>query len=293
MRDDTRPGRPALRAGDRQPVPPAMLAAAQPGGAALSPLDSADASFRALTTGPQPLALHAASARRRPAGPAGARWMSCGCCCCTRRPAPAPATRCGPSWSAAPAPGPRPGPSAWPASPCPGLRRAAAHPGRRLPRRSRRPAGRGPDRVPGRHARPGPRRPGAVSRWRPGCAGPPGGPGRQLAYADAGYAARRRDLRRLARRPGPALGPPGLRPGRRRPPRRPDPRPRPQLIGRNRLEGVPLSQIAAETGISHTALCNRRKRAEKAITDAIRGGLPRRIPEMAAREKRRRKPDFC
>jgi hypothetical protein len=38
-----------------------MLAAAQPGGAALSPLDSADASFRALTTGPQPLALHTAS----------------------------------------------------------------------------------------------------------------------------------------------------------------------------------------------------------------------------------------
>jgi hypothetical protein len=38
-----------------------MLAAAQPGGATLSPLDSADASFRALTTGPQPLALHAAS----------------------------------------------------------------------------------------------------------------------------------------------------------------------------------------------------------------------------------------
>src|ERR1039458_7433597 len=61
MRDDTRPGRPARRAGTRQPVPPAMPAAAQPGGAALSPLDSADASFRALTTGPQPLALHTAS----------------------------------------------------------------------------------------------------------------------------------------------------------------------------------------------------------------------------------------
>ena len=34
MRDDTRPGRPARRAGTRQPVPPGMLAAAQPGGAA-------------------------------------------------------------------------------------------------------------------------------------------------------------------------------------------------------------------------------------------------------------------
>ena len=45
-----------------------------------------------------------------------------------------------------------------------------------------------------------------------------------------------------------------------------------QLIGRNRLEGIPLAQIAAETGISHNSLCNRRKRAEKAITEAIHGG---------------------
>ena len=45
-----------------------------------------------------------------------------------------------------------------------------------------------------------------------------------------------------------------------------------ELIGRNRLEGVPLSQIAAETGISHSALCNRRRRAEKALADAIRAG---------------------
>jgi hypothetical protein len=29
------------------------------------------------------------------------------------------------------------------------------------------------------------------------------------------------------------------------------------LIGRNRLEHVPLARIAAETGISHTALCRR------------------------------------
>ena len=45
-----------------------------------------------------------------------------------------------------------------------------------------------------------------------------------------------------------------------------------ELIGRNRLEGVPLAKIVAELGISHPALCNRRKRAEKAITDAIAGG---------------------
>ena len=44
------------------------------------------------------------------------------------------------------------------------------------------------------------------------------------------------------------------------------------LIGRNRLEGVPLSQIAAETGTSHSALCNRRKRAEAAIAAAIAAG---------------------
>ena len=44
------------------------------------------------------------------------------------------------------------------------------------------------------------------------------------------------------------------------------------LIGRNRLEGVPLSRIAAETGISHSALCNRRKRAEKALAAAIAAG---------------------
>jgi len=46
-----------------------------------------------------------------------------------------------------------------------------------------------------------------------------------------------------------------------------------ELIGRNRLEGVPLAQIAAKRGISHAALCYRRKRAEKALTDAIRNGF--------------------
>ena len=61
MRDDTRPAGPAPRAGNHQPGPPAMQAAAEPGGCMLSPLDSADAAFRALTTGPQPLALHAAA----------------------------------------------------------------------------------------------------------------------------------------------------------------------------------------------------------------------------------------
>jgi hypothetical protein len=44
------------------------------------------------------------------------------------------------------------------------------------------------------------------------------------------------------------------------------------LIGRNRLEGVPLAQIAAELGISHPAACNRRARAERRLTAAIIAG---------------------
>ena len=76
----------------------------------------------------------------------------------------------------------------------------------------------------------------------------------------------------MARRPGSALGHPdfvlaaAVRKGILT-------RAHAHLIGRNRLEGVPLSQIAAETGISHSALCNRRKKAEKAITDAIKSGF--------------------
>ena len=58
-----------------------------------------------------------------------------------------------------------------------------------------------------------------------------------------------------------------------------------ELIGRNRLEGIPLSQIAAETGISHSALCNRRKRAEKAIADAIAERIPRGLISAARVKK--------
>src|SRR6185437_9215438 len=96
--------------------------------------------------------------------------------------------------------------------------------------------------------------------------------GQQHAYAEAGHAARRQDLS-------------GWRDGPDLPWGHPDfvlaaavrhgilTRAQAGLIGRNRLEGIPLSQIAAETGISHNALCNRRKRAEKAIADAIRNGF--------------------
>ena len=96
--------------------------------------------------------------------------------------------------------------------------------------------------------------------------------GREMAFADAGHAARRRDLAEW--RDGPELpwGHPdfvlaaAVREGILS-------RDQAALIGRNRLEGVPLKQIAAETGIGHTALCNRRKKAEKAIADAIANGF--------------------
>ena len=96
--------------------------------------------------------------------------------------------------------------------------------------------------------------------------------GQEMTLADAGWSARRRHLAEW--RDGPELpwGHPdfvlaaAVREGILT-------REQAALIGRNRLEGVPLSQIAAETGISHSALCNRRKKAEKAITDAIANGF--------------------
>ena len=96
--------------------------------------------------------------------------------------------------------------------------------------------------------------------------------GQALAYADAAYAARRRDLDDQRGAPDLPWGHPDFvlaaavrsgvltagagradrpQPARRRPPG-PDRR---------------------RAGISHAALCNRRKRAEKALTDAIRNGL--------------------
>jgi hypothetical protein len=96
--------------------------------------------------------------------------------------------------------------------------------------------------------------------------------GRALAFADAGYATRRRDLDDHSGAPFLPWGHPdfvlaaAVRNGVLTPVQA-------ELIGRNRLEGVPLAQIATETGISHTALCNRRKRAEIALTSAIRNGF--------------------
>jgi hypothetical protein len=95
--------------------------------------------------------------------------------------------------------------------------------------------------------------------------------GRASAYADAAWAARRRGLPEGCSRPVPPWGHPDFvlaaaaRAGILT-------RAEAALIGRNRLEHVPLSRIAAETGIGHTALCNRRARAERKIAAAIRSG---------------------
>ena len=95
--------------------------------------------------------------------------------------------------------------------------------------------------------------------------------GRAAAYADAAWAARRRGLPEGCSRPVPPWGHPDFvlaaaaRAGILT-------RAEAALIGRNRLEHIPLARIAAETGISHTALCNRRARAERKITAAIRSG---------------------
>jgi len=270
MRDDTRPDRPDRRAGACHPVPPAMLAAAQPGGGTLSPLDSADASFRALITGPQPLALHAASLasglpdRLVPLDELRALLLH-----------PATGARDRNKVWAELVRRARSGSAAWVVGlvgvAMPGLRRAAAtlsagYRGDPADLQTEILAGflaamRGLDpddldRVP------------LASRlcwaaWRAGQA---------LACADARYTAARRDLADSCDAPYLPWGHPDfvlaaavargvLSPAQA------------QLIGRNRLEGIPLARIAGELGISHSALCNRRKRAEKAITEAIRGGL--------------------
>ena len=116
--------------------------------------------------------------------------------------------------------------------------------------------------------------------------------GKALAYADAGYASRRRGPRRPERRPGAALGAPGLRAGRRRPqaassPRagradRPQPaRRRPAVTDRRRAEHQPrrLVQPAEKS----------RESPHRRHPEWVAGGLNSRGP----REKRGRKPDFC
>ena len=216
-----------------------MPAAAQPGGAALSPPDSADAAFRALTAGPQPLALHTAAlaaglpGRLVPLDELRALLLH-------------PATGAWPRnqvWAELVRRA-RSGPAAWVvglvgvAMPGPAPRRR--HPGRQLPRR---PDDLQTEILTGFLAAMRTLDPVDLedvplasrlcwAAWRAGQA---------LACADARYTAARRDLADSDDAPY--------------------------------LPWDHLARIAAEMGISHNALCNRRKRAEKAITEAIRGDL--------------------
>lgn len=243
--------------------------AAEPGGYRLGPLDTADAAFRALTTGPRPLALSPGrlvpglpsrpvpldelrSLLLHPATSAAARnkvWAEL-----VRR-----ARTGGPEWVIG-----------LTGIAMPGLRRAAATWSRGYRGDSedlqaevltgflaalRRLDLDDLDAIP------------LASRlcwaaWRAG---------RALACADAYQAARRRRLDESGDGPAMPWGHPDfvladavrqriLTPGQA------------DLIGRNRLEGVPLAQIARELQISHQALCQRRRRAEARLVQAIRDG---------------------
>jgi hypothetical protein len=92
--------------------------------------------------------------------------------------------------------------------------------------------------------------------------------GRALAYADAAWAARRRDLNESCRAPARPSGHPDFvlaAAVRRGVITAGDA----QLIGASRLEGIPLSRLAAETGSRHDSLCRRRAKAEKRLTRAL------------------------
>jgi hypothetical protein len=243
--------------------------AASPQASQLGPFGAADAAFRLLTTGPRPLALNPARLARglpdrlMPLSELRALLL---------HPATSPAAR-NKVWAELirRARGDDP---AWVIGLCgiamPGLRRAAASlPG---PRQSDREdlqaevlagflaALRGLDlddldSVP------------LASRlcwaaWRAG---------QKLAYASAAWACRRRDAGDSPGGPVPPWGHPdfvlaaavraGVLTGAEA-----------ELIGRNRLEGVPLAAIADESGVSHSALCHRRRRAEARLIQAIRNG---------------------
>jgi hypothetical protein len=270
MRDHCTPASPVPGRSPAGQEPPAALAAGGPGSRVLSPLDSADAAFRALTTGPQPLALNAAALapglpdRLVPLDELRALLLH-----------PATGARARNKVWAELVRRARSGSPAWVVGlvgvALPGLRRAAAtlsggYHGD--------PADLQVEVLTGFLAAMRGLDPGDLDQvplasrlcwaaWRAGQA---------LACADARYAISRRDLDDSYDAPCMPWGHPdfvlaaavarGILT-----------RAQAELIGRNRLEGVPLARIAGELGISHSALCNRRKRAEKTITDAIRGGL--------------------
>jgi hypothetical protein len=97
--------------------------------------------------------------------------------------------------------------------------------------------------------------------------------GRALACSEGAWAARRRDLEESAAFPLPArtCGHPdfvlaaAVRHGVITAADA-------DLIGASRLEGIPLSRIAAGTGARHDSLCRRRARAEKRLTRALLAG---------------------
>jgi len=95
--------------------------------------------------------------------------------------------------------------------------------------------------------------------------------GRALACRDAAWAARRRDLDDSWQPPPRPAGHPDFvlaTAVRRGVITAADA----QLIGASRLEGIPLSRLAAATGRRHDSLCRRRAKAEKRLTRAISAG---------------------
>jgi predicted DNA-binding protein (UPF0251 family) len=101
--------------------------------------------------------------------------------------------------------------------------------------------------------------------------------GQALAYADAAYASRTRELDGSLDGPVMPWGHPdfvlaaAVRAGVLTAAEA-------ELIGRSRLEQVPLAQIARELGVKHSTLCMRRTRAENKIAAAIRAGSLSDVP---------------
>jgi hypothetical protein len=95
--------------------------------------------------------------------------------------------------------------------------------------------------------------------------------GRALACADAAWTGRRRDLDESWQPPPRPAGHPDFvlaAAVRRGVITAADA----QLIGASRLEGIPLSRLAAATGRRHDSLCRRRAKAEKRLTRALSAG---------------------